>query len=502
MNLISIFDANVRKSPEKACLRFAGTTATYEQVQSRSRQAAHALAGLGVKRGDRVALMCFNTPGFVYALIGAWRLGATVVPVNHKLQAPEVRYILEHSKSRICIGDGALAPVISTLTDAATCLSTDSPIAGLQDFDALLAAAPSTPLEDELADENAVAEILYTSGTTGRPKGCVHSHRTVVLSAINAALGVSITRDEVTLMAMPIWHASPLNNWLNGTLYMGGTVVLLREYKPLDFLKAVQDERVTLYFGAPVSFVAPLQVVPNFAEFDLSSVRAWIYGGGPIGADLARKLAVAYKSETFFQVYGMTEAGPVGTTLYPEEQVAKAGSIGRSAGPAVDMRVVREDGRDASRGETGEIWLRTESAMQGYLDDPEATRKAFADGGWYKSGDIARIDEDGYLFIVDRIKDMIVTGGENVYSKEIEDVLSGHPEVADVAVIGAPHPEWGETVVAHIVAAKGCSPTGESLREYLGDKLAKYKIPRDWVFANTLPRTPTGKLQKFLLRKS
>ncbi|WP_213957012.1 MULTISPECIES: class I adenylate-forming enzyme family protein [unclassified Variovorax] len=502
MNLISIFDTNVHKTPDKACLRVAGRSITYAEVQSRSRQAAHALAGLGVQRGDRVALMCFNTTGFVYAMLGAWRLGATLVPVNHKLQAPEVRYILEHSKSRVCIGDGALAPVLKTLADAATCLSTDSPIDGLQDFDALCAAAPSTPLANEVADENSMAEILYTSGTTGRPKGCVHSHRNVVLTAINAALGLSITRDERTLLAMPIWHASPLNNWLNGTLYMGGTVVMMREYHPLKFLQTVQDERVTLFFGAPVAYSVPLQVVPNFADFDLSSVRAWIYGGGPIGAELARKLAVAYRSETFFQVYGMTEAGPVGTTLYPNEQVAKAASIGAAAGPAVDMRVVREDGADARRGETGEIWLRTESAMQGYLDDPEATRKAFSNDGWYKSGDIARVDEDGYLFIVDRMKDMIVTGGENVYSKEIEDVLSAHSEIADVAVIGAPHPEWGETVVAHIVVAKGCNPSPESLREYLADKLAKYKIPREWVFAATLPRTPTGKLQKFLLRKS
>ena len=260
------------------------------------------------------------------------------------------------------------------------------------------------------------------------------------------------------------------------------------------------DERITLYFGAPVSYTVPLQSVPNFAEFDLGSVRAWIYGGGPIGAELAQKLAVAYRSDRFFQVYGMTETGPTGTALYPEEQVSKAGSIGRVALPGIQMRLVCSDGRDARPGDTGDIWLRSPAVMSGYLDNPEATAEAFAEGGWYKSGDLARMDDDGYLFMVDRAKDMIVTGGENVYSKEVEDVLSAHPDVLDVAVVGKPHPEWGETVVAHVVARPGTKPTGDSLRAYMADKLAKYKIPREWVFPASLPRTPTGKLQKFLLR--
>ena len=269
--------------------------------------------------------MCFNTPGFVAVMLGSWRLGATLVPVNHKLQAPEVRYILEHSKAKVCVGDGALGALLGALSDQHRCLTTNATAQGPQDFDALCDAAPSTALDDEVAGEDSIAEILYTSGTAGRPKGCLHSHRNVVLTAITAALALSITRDEVTLLAMPIWHASPLNNWLNGTLYMGGTVVLMREYHPLNFLKTVQDERVTLYFGAPVFFARAAAGRSQLRRF--RSVRASARGstsGGPIGAELARKLAVVYRSETFFQVYGMTETGPVGTTLYPSEQVAKA----------------------------------------------------------------------------------------------------------------------------------------------------------------------------------
>lgn len=499
MDLLSAFDAAARKTPDQAFLRSQGESISYARMQSRSQRAAAVLHDCGVRAGDRVAIMGLNTPGFVDALLGAWRLGAAVVPVNHKLQAPEVDYILGHSAAKVVVFDASLADVLSRVGTAAHRLSTGGRVDGAGDFDALVAAARD--IAGETPAENAVAEVLYTSGTTGRPKGCLLTHRSVAFAAITAALALSMTRRERTLIAMPLWHSSPLNNWFGGTLYVGGTVVFLREYHPQQFLQTVQDERVTLYFGAPVSYLLPLQKVPDFGRYDLSSVRAWVYGGGPIGADAAGKLAAAYKSDRFYQVYGMTETGPLGTTLYPEEQAAKAGSIGRHALAGVDMRVVRGDGAGAQKGEVGEIWLRTESVMLGYLHDEAATRAAFAAGGWYRTGDLARIDDDGYLFIVDRTKDMIVTGGENVYSKEVEDAIGAHPDVADVAVVGRAHPEWGETVVAHVVPRPGCAVTGDQLVAYLSSRIARYKIPRLYEFKTSLPRTPTGKLQKFLLRQ-
>ncbi|WP_027014409.1 class I adenylate-forming enzyme family protein [Comamonas composti] len=503
MNLLDAFDSAARKTPAKDFLRYQGASISYAHMQQRSRRAAAVLQAQGVGPGDRVALMCFNTPGFVDALFGAWRLGAAVVPVNHKLQGPELQYILAHSKAKVLVFDAALAAVAAATSHDCRHLVTESagqPPAGVADWDALLASAPE--IQGQRPADEDIAQVLYTSGTTGKPKGCLLSHRAVTLSAMTAALGLSITREERTLMAMPIWHSSPLNNWFGGTLYMGGTVVLLREYHPQHFLQSVQDERVTLYFGAPVSFFAPLQMLPNFTDYDLSSVRAWVYGGGPIGAEQAKKLIATYRSDRFYQVYGMTETGPTGTTLYPEEQIERAGSIGRVCLPGVDMRVVcGDDERDARPGEIGEIWLRTDSAMQGYLDDDKATAAAFAPGGWYRTGDLVRLDDAGYLFIVDRSKDMVITGGENVYSKEVEDALSAHPDVADVAVVGKPHPEWGETVVAHVVLRNQAQLQAEDLQLFLADKLARYKIPREFVFATDLPRTPTGKLQKFMLRQ-
>ncbi|MDG3010620.1 long-chain fatty acid--CoA ligase [Rhodococcus sp. D2-41] len=498
MDMLGAFDSNVRKTPAKDFLRQDGESVTYADAFEHTRRAAAALRDLGVRSGDRVALMCFNTTGFVYAMFGAWRLGATVVPVNHKLQAPEVDRILGHCRASVCIADGALGPVLDGLRTSLRLATTDSRHDGLAHFDDLVAAAEG--IDGTAPAESDPAEILYTSGTTGAPKGCVHSHRGVTLTAMVAALGLSITREERLLMAVPIWHASPLNNWLMSTTYMGGTVVLLREYHPQKFLETAAQERITLCFGPPVIYTTAMNAVPDFDSYDLSAVRGWIYGGGPIGADVARRLVDSYRTDRFFQVYGMTETGPLGSVLYPEEQVSKAGSIGREALPGVDMRVVRPDGADAADGEVGEIWLRTETVMLGYLDAPGATAEAFAQGNWYRTGDIARVDEDGYLFIVDRAKDVIITGGENVYSKEVEDAITAHPDVLDVAVIGRPHPEWGQTVVAHVVIREGAAVNGDTLRAFLTDRLARYKVPRGYVFAAAIPRTPSGKAQKHLLR--
>lgn len=229
-------------------------------------------------------------------------------------------------------------------------------------------------------------------------------------------------------------------------------------------------------------------------------MRRWTYGGAPIGAEVARRLQREYRSENFYQVYGMSEMGPTGTALYPHEQITKAGSIGRCGMPGVDLRVVRPDGADAAPGETGEIWLAGDTRMIGYLNDAAATAEVF-EGRWYRSGDVARLDKDGYVYIVDRTKDVIITGGENVYSQEVEEAIGRRSDVLDVAVIGRPHPEWGETVVAVVVAARGAVLELDDLRDELSDQLARYKIPRELVLVDELPRNPSGKLTKHVLRK-
>jgi feruloyl-CoA synthase len=498
MNLVEILESNTRKNPDKDCLRANGKGYSFRTVRDLAQKAAGLFQGMGLEKGDRIAIMSQNTVSFVVALYGSLMAGGVVVPVNHKLMAPEVDFILNHSGTKIFLFDGSLVPVADKLSTGVRKLVMDSPAAPYEPFEGLCKSAqPFSPVEIGDGD---LAEILYTSGTTGKPKGCMHTHRGVVMSGITGVIATKMDEDDRLLMAMPIWHSSPLNNWFAGIQYVGGTTVFIREYHPLHFLQAIQQEKCTIYFGPPISYIMPVQMLPNFDTFDLSSMRAWIYGGGPIGADTARMIMAKYKSDRFYQVYGMTESGPTGTTLMPKDQVRKAGSIGRSGLPGCDIVVMRSATEEAKPGEVGEIWLKADSMMKGYFEDPVATQEVF-EKNWYKTGDVVRLDEDGYLFVVDRTKDMIVTGGENVYSKEVEDTITACPGVAAAAVIGIPHPEWGETVAAFVVAAKDAGADEEKIRAFLGDKLAKYKIPRTIRFVENLPYTPSGKIMKYKLRQ-
>ncbi len=497
MNITQVLDINSKKFGSQDCLRADERSWSYLETREHAERVAAVLQKIGVGKGDKVAIMSQNTPAFVFTFYGILKAGGSVVPINHKLAAPEVDYILNHSESKIFFFDGSLAEIARKVPAAVQKISIDSPSDGFEQLENLLSHAPQ--FEPVPIADSDIAEILYTSGTTGKPKGCLHTHRGVVMAGITGAMAMKLDENDRLLMAMPIWHSSPLNNWFMGMQYVGGVTVMIREYHPLHFLQAVQKEKCTVYFGAPISYILPIQMIPKFKDFDLSSMRCWIYGGGPMAADTARMVMQSYGSNNFYQVYGMTEAGPTGTTLFPRDQVTKAGSIGNKALPGADLRVVRTDGKKAEPGDIGEIWLQADSMMLGYYKNPEATKTVF-NGAWYKTGDLARIDDDSYLYIVDRLKDMIVTGGENVYSKEVEDAIAGLSGVMEAAVIGKPHPDWGETVVCFIVPKKGETLDPEVLRKTLSDKLAKYKIPREFNIVDELPHTASGKVMKFTLR--
>ncbi|SFC40984.1 feruloyl-CoA synthase [Flexibacter flexilis DSM 6793] len=502
MNLLSVFDSNVRKFAQKDFIRYNGAGQTYQQVQAKTLRVAAFLQQNGIGQDDKVALFCYNSPSFVWFLLGAWRLGAVVVPVNHKLKARELEYILTDSDAKFLLFDAQLNSVVEELSLSIPKASTQGQVSGTIEIESHLdTVSPLNLAYTAVLSLESVGEILYTSGTTGFPKGCVMPHRSIYVAAQIAAVGVSMKKDERLLMAMPIWHASPLNNWFGGTLYVGGTVVLLREYHPLHFLQTIQNEKITLYFGAPISYSMPMNMLQNFFDFDLSSVRVWAYGAGPIGEDLSRKISAHYKHGDFFQVFGMTETGPTGIVLYPEEQLRKAGSIGKYPLPTVSIKVVDENGHEVGNGGVGEILMKADSCMSGYYKKPEATQEAFTADGWYITGDIVRIDEEGYMYVIDRKKDIIISGGENVYSKEVEDALLAHHEVIDVAVIGTEHPEWGETVTAVLVVKNPESVTDDMIKDFLKPVIAGYKIPKIYHFAEVLPRTPSGKIQKFILKK-
>ncbi len=489
-----------RKFASREALVTASRRVTFGELEVAVTRMAHQLRAWGVGPGDKVAIQGRNTVSWVVGFLATLRVGGVTVPINHKLAPPETAYILEHSESRVLLADPDLAAAVPEALRAkcrVRVLEGDDAIDGVPLFPAGEAPAALPPV----TKPEQVAEILYTSGTTGLPKGCLHSHANVIFAGIACSMTYGLDPTDRVLLAMPAWHSFPLNGLLLGSLYVGATVVMLPEYHPQAMLETIQRERCTLFFGPPVAFLAPLRMVPDFDRYDLSSVRTWLYGGGPIDAATSRLLADKYKTERFFQIFGMTETGPTGTALRPEEQVSKAGSIGRHAISGCDLKVMRDTQTEARPGEVGEIWMRCQSMMLGYHRDPEATAAAFHDG-WYRTGDVARIDEDGYLFIVDRLKDMIITGGENVYSKEVEDALASHPDLAETAVIGVPHPDWGETVTAVVVLKKGASFDEASVKEHCAARLAKYKAPRVFHVVDSLPRTPTGKVVKVELRKT
>jgi feruloyl-CoA synthase len=495
MNLVSMIESSAAKFPDKPMIVAGDRSFTYAEAMQASRHVAGWLAAQGVGKGDAVAIMTVNVPEFVVAMIGAWRLGAVVVPTNHKLADGEALYVMRHAKAKLALVHDDLIPPLVETAGATRVV----PLVGRGETGFLATAMRSAPVDGIRVGENEPSEILYTSGTTGRPKGCVHTHRTIGNCALLSIATFHFSPAERTLIAMPIWHAAPLNNFTIPTLVAGGTLVLLPQYHPEHFIRALVDQKVTTYFGAPISFAMPLKAVPGLDAIDFSSVRAFYYGGGPISPELARQLVKAYRTDRFYQVFGMTETGPTGIMFPPDELERKAGTIGKAAMPTVDVRVVRLDGAEAGRGETGEIWIRSGSTMVGYLDNPKATAAAM-EGDWYKTGDLARVDEDGYLFIVDRLKDAIVTGGENVYCKEVEDAMAEVPGIAQCAVLGLPHPEWGETVAAAVVLNPGATLDVPGLAEALRGRIAAYKIPRRLMVADALPHTPTGKVMKHVLR--
>lgn len=497
MNLTWMLERSARTFPHTQAIVSDLGTLDYSQLLSASRRAAAVFQAAGVCAGDRVGVMTYNTPAFAIAAFGLWRAGATLVPLNHKFTAHEVGYVAAHAGLRLIVTDEDLAPRAREGAPSARILTTTDDASG--EFDQLV--ATSEEWDGVEVEPDAIAQVLYTSGTTSSPKGCLHSHAGLANVPAYTTAAVGLRRDDRFLIAMPIWHASPLNNWFLSMIYLGGTVVLLKEYHPVGFLETIQKHGVTAFFGAPIAYLAPLKVLPtvgaSLADFDLSSVRLWAYGGAPLGAETVSLLESAYGSDCFYQVYGMSEMGPAGAALYPSEQRVRAGSIGAGGMPGVDIRVVGADASDVAGGEVGELWMRSATRMIGYLDAPEATEAAFV-GDWYRTGDLARLDEDGYLYIVDRLKDVVISGGENVYSPEVEDALRAHPSITDSAVIGRPHPEWGETVVAVLEAADDVLL--DDVREFLADRLARYKIPRELIVREALPRTPSGKIMKHVLR--
>lgn len=484
------------RTPNRVALIFEGTSLSYAELDAECARIASGLTALGVGRGDRVAYVGVNHPAFVAVLFGCARLGAVMTPINWRLTGPEIQFIVEDSGATCLIYDTTLAPAIDSISAALSRTSIVSNDLGLSPiFSSLVGDGSSTPAPVKTAGTD-LALLMYTSGTQGRPKGAMITSDNLVASIVSHDCTFGLGPDHVALVAAPLFHIGGINvNFLN-TFLKGGTVVLERGFDPARILRLIPEYGVNSFFGASV-MLEMLASQPGFEEADLSSV-GWVYcGGAPVNAEVVR--LYARRGIPVCNGYGMTEATPVISTMSPEDAVEKIGSSGKPSF-FVDVRIVDEAGHERPRGERGEIIIKGPNVIREYWNRPDATADTVRDG-WLHTGDVGILTEDGYLHVVDRLKDMIISGGENVSSAEVEQCLLEHPDVVDAAVISKAHEKWGEVPFAYVVLRPGASADDEQLRLHTSGRLARFKQPAEYTFVQELPRNASGKLLKNQLRR-
>jgi fatty-acyl-CoA synthase len=499
MGLGRIIARQAELCPDNRALSFEGTTLTYAALSDRIDRLAEALREGGIGRHDRVGFLGFNHPAFVETMFAASRLGATFAPLNFRLTAPELAYIINDAGIRTIVVDDAHLALMDQIRPelvTARYIASESGGPGWESLDELIAA--HDPLADPVAVEpDDIALLMYTSGTTGKPKGAMLSHANVFFNNINVLSLIPMGRDTVTLVVAPLFHIGGLNVNTIATWQAAGEIVLHRNFDPVMALKAIEEHRVTSMFAVPAMYLFMSQQ-PEFTSVDLSSVTGFCVGGAPVPGPLIK--AYLTKGLYLSQGYGLTETAPIATYLRPEFTQAKLGSAGKPA-PYTEVAILDLNGEQVLPGERGEVCIKGPNVMLGYWNRPDATRAAIDAKGWFHSGDVGYADEDGFIYVVDRVKDLVISGGENVYPAEVESVIYDHPKVREVAIIGLLDERWGEAVTAVIAVAEGEDLTLEELRDFAGQSLARYKLPSRLHLIPALPRNPAGKVMKYVLRE-
>ncbi len=492
MHIAELLALNARKYPNAEAIITPSSRHSWSQLhRDVLRLAGYLQTHHGIQPGERVALFMPNGYPWVLGYFAAISLGAVIVPINARLTASELEYILGDCDARLLLTSNSQKAVLDN-PPMQMC-----PAVLLDDPQSLLGDEPDGFTPPAIQPEDPCT-VLYTSGTTGKPKGVLFNHRSLLTVATCTAVEMGVRHESRLLHMMPLTHSAPVHVFLLGGTLSGASHVILGEYRPDLLLDYVEREQTTHFFGAPVAYLLTA-AQPDVHQRDLSSMQAWVYGGAPLSAEQVRTIREALGSDQLYCVYGLTEAGPSGTLMTPAEHRCKAGSIGRRGGWHTEIRLVDEQLRDVPDDAVGEIMIRCEAMMQGYWNNPEATAACLTEDGWLFSGDLARRDSDGYLWVVGRKKDLIISGGVNIYPREIEALLELHPAVAEVAVIGAPHEQWGETVKACVVLREPLEDVGSVLRDYLEPQLADYKIPKLYEQYPALPRNANGKIMKHKL---
>ncbi|WP_394707036.1 fatty acid--CoA ligase [uncultured Erythrobacter sp.] len=488
---------------------YAGEEISFAELDEGANRAANGLAALGVKPGERVAFLGKNHPLYFEAFLGAARIGAVMTPVNWRLAAPEVAYILDNCQARVVfIGEGfaeVLSGIHADCSRVEQVIGIDAPDFAGTDYRTWRDGFPATPPAHRVAAEDDALQ-LYTSGTTGKPKGAVMTHGSILSSRDATASGEEMRGwqepipGDVTLLAMPCFHISGTGTGI-GTMVAGTNSIVLPEYDPTKALDLIANFNISKIFLVP----AAIQILlnhPRVSETDFSRLKYITYGASPIPLELMRE-AMRVIGCGFVQMYGMTETSGTIVALDPEDHVPEGSPRMRSVGKplaGVELKIIDEAGNPVPVGTVGEIATRSSKNMRGYWNNPDATASTIDAEGWLRTGDAGYLDEDGYLYIHDRVKDMIISGGENVYPAEVENALYSHPKVADVAVIGVPDPKWGEAVKACVVVKPGEELSEAELIAHARTLIAGYKCPKTVDFIPALPRNPSGKILRRELR--
>ncbi|MEU6559840.1 class I adenylate-forming enzyme family protein [Nocardia nova] len=499
----STLRSTAARVPDRTALVFGDTRYSYAELDSRVDRVAGLLAERGLRKGDRLALLASSSDRFVVVFYAAHRLGAIFVPVNPASSALELEYLVRDSGATFLVFDPQLGQAVAGaraggLPDDLRILATGA-ADGYDDLIAMAMSRPHTPVEDTVAESDD-AQILYTSGTTGKPKGALFDHHRVLWTAVSMIGTCGIRDGDRMLHVAPLYHAAELCIMLIPGTLVGATHVVHAKFDAAKALDDLERHRITMFFGVPTMYQFLLRL-PDLAQRDLSAWRTGMFGAAPMPPSAVEQLVTALPEVNIMQLCGQTEAGPNGIFCDRDQVRARPDASGRQPLLTMECRVVDTDGNDVEPGGTGEMLLRGETVMKGYWNNPEATAETIVDG-WLHTGDVCRLDADGYMTVVDRLKDMIITGGRNVYSVEVEAAIAAHPDVLDVAVVGRPHEEYGESIVAFVALAPGATLTLEALREFTTARIARYKVPHELVVIEQIPRNPSGKILKRDLRES
>jgi long-chain acyl-CoA synthetase len=501
--LRDMINDNARRYPDKIAFQQERDSYTYGQVNQRINSLVKGLSHLGVGKGDRVGILAANCPRY-FELFGLAKAGRVCVPLNYRMVGRELSYLIHNSELSALVVESDFVEVIESIRDqlqgVRVFICLDGEARGMESYERLIDAYPPDEPTDEVEPDDPCA-IFYTSGTTGWPKGAIHTHRSLVSEASFPHRGLS--SDDIVLCVMPFFHVGGSAAHLIPAFAAGATMVIHRRFDETDVLETIEKERISYVFLVPTMILRLLES-PAFDHFDLSSLRAIGYTGSPIPLEGLRK-GIARFGNVFFQELGQTETLNMTVLRRDEHKLEGSATALRrleSAGKPVvegELRIVDDKGKEVPVGEPGEIVARSPRIMQGYWGMPEETARTLRDG-WLHTGDVGRMDGDGYIYLVDRKKDMIISGGENIYSREVEEVLYMHPAVLEAAVVGVPDEKWGESVKAVVVLRPGVDGAEEELIDFCKQNLASYKKPRSVEFWNDLPKTASGKIKKEEIR--